>query len=109
MNDIPHDDRPLSELYRLAAKQWSDKESAASLLEELKSAVLSQKMAALGDLPVSRAELHVKASAEWEDYVRKMVEARTEANLAKVKLEWVRLRFSEWQSAEANARSEKRL
>jgi hypothetical protein len=99
----------LSEQFRLAAKAWVDLDSAASLLEETKSAVLSQRMSALGDMPVSRAELTVKATPEWEDFITRMVSAREAANLAKVKLEWLRMRFSEQQSAEATARAERRL
>jgi hypothetical protein len=38
-----------------------------------------------------------------------MVDARTEANLKKLQVEFLRMKFSEWQSAEANARSERRL
>lgn len=102
-------DRPLSEEYRLAAKQWVEKEAAASLLEETKSAVLAEHMAILGDLPVSRAEMQVKASAEWREFVETMVDARREANLAKVRLEWVRLKHAEQQSAEASRRAEMRL
>ncbi len=97
---------PLSEQFRIAAKQWVDLDSAANMLEETKSAVLSQRMAQLGDVPVSRAELTVKASDEWHDYVTKMVKAREAANLAKVKLEWIRMKFSEQQSFEATRRKE---
>lgn len=99
----------LSEQFRLAARIWVEADAAANLLEETKSAVLSQKMAALGDMPVSRAELTVKASPEWTDHVTKMVKAREEANFLKVKLEWLRMRHSEQQSAEATARVERRL
>jgi hypothetical protein len=102
-------DRPLSEEYRLAAKAWVEKEAAASLLEECKSSVLSERMAALGDIPVSRAEMQVKASDEWRDFVEAMVEARRQANLAKVRLEWVRMKHAEAQSAEASKRAEMRL
>lgn len=104
-----HSNMPLSEQFRIAAKAWVDLDSAASLLEETKSAVLSQKMASLGEMPVSRAELNVKASEEWRTFVTKMVEARQAANLAKVRLEWLRMRFSEQQSFEATARAERRL
>ena len=38
-----------------------------------------------------------------------MVDTRTKANLKKVQLEYLRMKHSEWQSAEANARSERRL
>jgi hypothetical protein len=99
----------LSEQFRLAAKDWVDKDSAASMLEETKTAVLAQRMAALGDMPVNRAEQIVKASKEWHDWIAGMVNARTAANLAKVKLEWVRMRFNEWQSEEATKRAEMKL
>jgi hypothetical protein len=101
--------QPLSEQYRLAAKAWVSLDSAASLLEETKSAVLSQRMTALGTMPVSKAEMTVKASAEWYEHVTKIVAAREAANLAKVKLEWLRMKFSEWQSAEATKRAEMKL
>lgn len=100
---------PLSEQFRLAAKDWVDKDSAASMLEETKTAVLAQRMAALGDMPVNRAEQIVKASPEWHDWIGGMVNARTAANLAKVKLEWTRMRFNEWQSENATKRAEMRL
>lgn len=100
---------PLSEQYRVFAKAWVDLDSAANLLEETKSAVLAQRMNALGDIPVSHAERTVKASPEWADFIKRMVDARTAANLAKVKLEWTRMRHSEHISLEAAKRAEMRL
>jgi hypothetical protein len=100
---------PVSEQFRIAAKQWVEADAAANLMEETKSAVLSQRMAALGDVPVSRAELTVKASAEWEEFVVAMVEARRLANLLKVKIEWLRMKFQEQSSEEATRRAEIRL
>lgn len=101
--------QPISEQFRLAAKDWVDKDCAASMLEETKSAVLAQRMAALGEMPVNRAEQIVKASKEWHDWVSGMVKARTAANLAKVKLEYVRMRYGEWNSENATKRAEMRL
>jgi len=100
---------PLSEQFRIIAKKWVEADSAASILEETKSAVLSQRMAALGDMPVSKAEMTVKASPEWSDHVTAMVKAREQASLLKVQLEYIRMKFSEWQSAEATRRAEMRL
>ncbi len=99
----------LSEQFRLAAKEWVEADTAANMLEETKSAVLSQMMIQRGDLPVSKAEMQSKASGEWIEHITKMVKAREAANLLKVKLEWTRMRFSEWQSAEANKRAEMKL
>ena len=100
---------PLSEQYRIVGKEWVELDNKARLMEESKSAVLSQRMAALGDMAVSKAELAVKASPEWHDYIKEMVESRTQANLKKVQLEWLRMRFSERQSIEATERAERRM
>jgi hypothetical protein len=100
---------PLSEQFRIVAKEWVDADAAADLLEEMKSATLSQHMQALGELPVSKAEMIVKASEQWKNYIESMTEARKRANLLKVKLEYIRMRFSESQSYEATKRAEMRL
>ena len=101
--------QPISEQYRIAAKAWVDADSAARMLEESKTAVLSQKMKALGDVPAAHAERDVKASPEWHAWIKSMVEAKTAANLAKVKLEYIKMRFSEWQSTNADKRAEMRM
>lgn len=101
--------QPLSEQYRLAATDWVEKDSAANLLEDLKSAMLSQRMALLNEKTVSKAEMEVKASPEWEDYITKTVEARKAANLAKVTCEYLRMKFWECNSHEATERVERRM
>ena len=60
-------------------------------------------------MPHNRAEAEVKASPEWHDHITKMVEARSAANLKKVQLEFIRMRFNEWQSENATKRAEMRL
>lgn len=102
-------ERPISEQFRIVAKAWVDADAAAQLLEDTKSSVMAQKMAALGDMPVNRAEMTVKASADWIEHVGKIVEARKEANLRKVQMEFIRMRFSEEQSKEANGRAERKM
>lgn len=106
---IPQHERPISEEYRIVAKAYVDADAAASLLEELKTATLSQKMQAHGEMAVSKAEMLVKASSDWFAYIERMVEARKASNRLKVQLEYIRMRFSETQSAEATARAERRL
>jgi hypothetical protein len=104
-----HSNMPVSEQFRVTAKQWVELDRAATMLEETKSAVLSQKMNALGDMPVSHAERTVKASSEWSDFIKTMVDARTQANLKKVQMEYLRMKFQEWSSENANRRAEMRL
>ena len=100
---------PVSEQYRIVAKRWVDADAAASLLEESKSSFLAKMMSELGDMPVSRAEMNVKSSVEWQEYIKSMVEARQKAALLKVQLEYIRMRFSEEQSYEATKRAEMKL
>jgi hypothetical protein len=66
-------------------------------------------MQAHADVAVNRAEQLVKSSPEWRDHIEKMVNARRAANLLKVQLEYLRMKFSEWQSHEATKRTEARL
>jgi hypothetical protein len=98
-----------SEEFRIVGKKWVDAEAAASALEESKSAVLSQRMLALGDMPVSRAEMEVKGSIEWMGYLNAMGVARKQANLLKVQMEYIRMRHREQEGAEATRRAEMRL
>ena len=98
-----------SDDFREVANRWVALDDAARMLEETKTAVLAQRCNALGDMPVTRAEQIVKSSKEWDDYLRKMVNARTQANKAKVEMEYYRMRFAEWNSDAATERAEARL
>lgn len=113
MKDMPEDERPLSEQFRIVAKAWVDADAKARLLEEMKTTRMEQQKQDLinseGDMPDSHAERRVKATPEWETYLSGMVEARTQANLRKAQMEFLRMRFTEWQDANASARAEMRL
>lgn len=100
---------PISEQFRLVAKEWVELDGAARLLEESKTATLALKKSELGDMPESKAEKLVKSSEEWRDYIEKMTIARTNANKKKVQLEYIKMKFWEWQSEGANRRSEMKL
>jgi hypothetical protein len=100
---------PWSEQFRIVAKAWVDAEAAASLLEDTKSAVLAERMSALGEMAVSKAEMVVKASEEWRGDLLAISTARQAANRLKVQMEYLRMKFSEWQSHEATKRTEARL
>jgi len=103
------DNRPLSEQYLEIATEWCDAESAADLLESTKSSVLAQRMLSLGDMAVNKAETLVKGTDEWVEYLEKINKARTRANHLKVKVEYMRMKFQEWSSQEANNRAQARL
>lgn len=102
-------DVPVSEQYRLAAKQWGATDAAARMLEEGKSAYVAQQITKLGDMPHAKAERIVKASKEYADYIKKMVNAKTAANEMREELAWLKMRHMERNSEEATARSERKL
>lgn len=101
--------QPLSQQFYEAAQQWCDLECAASILEESKSAFLSQSMLKCGDIAVSKAELQTKGSEIWAEYITKMVKARTLANKARIYMEFLKMRAFEEQSRQATERTQARL
>ena len=105
----PGSNQPYSEQYRLAAEAWVAQDSAARMLEETKTAVLSQMISQQGDIAYNKAERQVKASAEWNEFLKRMVDARTAANSAKVRLKYVEMKYFEHQSANASKRAEMRM
>lgn len=109
VTEMPERERPISEQFRIVARQWVDDDKAASILEESKSAVLSQMMLKEGEIPVSKAEMRVKGSAEWQEYLDKMVSARAAANLRKVQLDYLRMKEREADREDWNARSERKM
>jgi hypothetical protein len=102
-------DLPVSEQYRLAAQQWVKVDAAARMLEEGKSAYVAQQINKLGDIPHAKADRMVRASPEYADYIKKMVNAKTAANEMKEELAWLKMRHMERTSEEANNRSERKL
>ena len=109
IKEMPKEDRPISEEFRLVAKLWVDAQAAADLLEDTKSAVLSQMMLALDEKSTSAREMRAKASQEWHEHLEVINNARKEANLRKVHMEYVKMKFSEWMAIDATQRNERRL
>jgi hypothetical protein len=103
------ENRPIHEIFWEAGEDWADKERAAHLLEETKSAIMAQKQAMLGDIPVNRAEQIVKASPDWYEHLVIIVEARYQANRAKIKCDKIRMEERAINNREANARLELKM
>lgn len=107
MNAAPN--LPWSEQFRIVSKQWVDADAAATILEDTKSAVMAERMMALGEMAVNKAETLVKSSPEWRRHIESIVNARRAANRLKVQLEYLKMKFQEWSSENANKRAEMRL
>ena len=77
-------DETISYRWKEAAKDWVGLNAVADILEECKSATLSemmQKYVSNGDTSVSKAEMLAKASDEWKTYVKGMVAAHRRAKV----------------------------
>lgn len=113
MGEMPERERPLSEEFRIVAREYADADAAASLLEELKSTTLEKRksiiIAEQPGLAENKAERFAKTSIEWESYIRLMCTARAKATRLRLQLEYIRIRHREWVGADANARAEAKL
>jgi DNA primase len=110
---VRESNHPFSEKFRMVAEKWVDADSAANLLEDTNSSVLSEmklneirKEPGLAD---NAAERTVKASEAWKAHVNAKCEARRNANRLKVFMDYLRMRHSEQQSLEATQRAEMKL
>ena len=88
------DNRPWSEIWHEAAQDWVDKQDAADILENTKTAVLAQKCSMLGEMAVNKAEQTVKASREWHDHLEVIAKAKKVANAAWVEMEYYKMKFN---------------
>jgi len=81
-------DRIAAELERLGM-EWADKHAAACLLEDTEKAVLAEAAADHRAHCKSQAEAESRAryDRKFTDHVKAMVEARREANRARVRFE----------------------
>lgn len=109
VQEMPERERPISEQFRIVAKQWVDQDAAASLLEDTKSAVFSQMVLKHTDVSVARAEHLSRSSKEYREHIEKTVDARRLANRLKVQMEYLKMRFHEWNSSDANQRTERKM
>lgn len=104
-----HNQMPYSDRYREAAMDWCDKDAAARMLEECKSSFIATRKQELGDIADNKADKLVRSSEEYKDYIKKMVNAKTAANRAKIQLNYIEAKSWEQRSSEANRRAEMRL
>ena len=109
VTDLPDHDRPIVEQFRIVARKWVDADAAASLLEETKTACLAQRQIALGEMPVSRSEMLVKASDNWHEHLGKIVAARAAANMLKVHMEFLRMQERQLDRNEWHQRMEHKM
>lgn len=88
-----------------SGEEWADKDSAANLLEETKKTVLAKIMFTLDGSQAAR-EMVALATDDYERHLRSMIDARREANKAKVRYDAIKTLAELRRSQESTRRAE---
>lgn len=113
ISEMPVNERVICENYRLAAKEWVRLDHIARDLEEQKPCELEARKCALIDAATvedkmtdAKAERLVKASDEWRSYVRAVTQAKTDAAMARERMNHINKLQWAITNADANNRRE---
>lgn len=98
----------ITERLRLAGEEWADCEAAASLLEETRKTVLAELMNQV-EGSVAARESTALADPVYRLHLTNMVNARREANRAKVRFDSAKAWIELTRTAESSRRAEMRL
>lgn len=110
MTDQPDIHTDIAEMIRIAGEDWADKDAAAFVLAESKTALLENHVARyMADNPGvahSRATASVKGSEQWLEHIDSIGRARKEANKARVHYDTLRSQLTVWQTRNSLKRAE---
>lgn len=89
-----------------SGKEWAEKNALANQLEEMKKIILSRLKSKYPTDSNANAETKAMASDEFETHITGMVEARRQADSAKVEYESRKAYVELMRSAESTRRAE---
>lgn len=96
----------VAERMRLAGEEWSDLDAAANMLEETRKSVLAELVNQSKAGSMSAKESEALADPAYKLHVTNMVNARKEANRARVKYDTARAWVELVRTSEATKRAE---
>lgn len=94
------------ERLRIAGEEWADKDAAANALEETKKSVLSELLLQADGGTVAEREARAQANPGFRLHLINMVNARKEANRARVRYETGRIWAELVRTKESTKRAE---
>ncbi len=99
------------EQWRLLQVAWAEADGEASRLEEMQKTVLAELTNQFrdGGESVAGAESKARASKHYIDHIRRMVEARTKANIARAAADAKKMAYEAWRTDSATKRAEAQL
>lgn len=109
--EMPAHEQSLAEKYRLCAEEWADADAAYYLLDNTRTSVVGELVLAemAKGLTGSKAEHVARASTEYREHVEKTAAAKKQAGILRARMEYLKMRFSIWNSHDANARRERQM
>lgn len=108
---VPEDIDAVYHQMQHLGNKWADAHAEAEMLEEAKKCVLATitlHYITDGNTKAA-AEVQAYASQEYQDHIKRMVEARRRANLAKIELESIKTHLNLTRTYEATRREEMKL
>jgi hypothetical protein len=87
-------------------EEWSDRDAAASLLEESRKSVLAELTTLAAGKSMAEREANALAADTYREHIKAMVEARRIANRAKVNYDAARAWIDITRTVEATKRQE---
>jgi hypothetical protein len=108
---VPEDIDAVYHQMQHLGNKWADAHAEAEMLEEAKKCVLATiTLHYIGDGGTkAAAEVQAYASQEYQDHIKRMVEARRRANLAKIELESIKTHLNLTRTYEATRREEMKM
>ena len=98
----------IAERMRLAGEEWSDLDAAANMLEETRNSVLAELINQSKGGSIAAKESEALADPAYKLHITNMVNARKEANRARVKYDTARAWVELVRTSEATKRAELR-
>jgi len=102
------DPTEIAERMRLAGEEWSDLDAAANMLEETRKSVLAELVNQSKGGSIAAKESEALADPAYKLHITNMVNARKEANRARVKYDTARAWVELVRTSEATKRAELR-
>jgi hypothetical protein len=96
----------IAERMRLAGEEWSDLDAAANMLEESRKSVLAELINQSKGGSIAAKESEALANPAYKLHITNMVNARREANRARVKYDTARAWVELVRTSEATKRAE---
>jgi len=114
VTEMPQHERPLSEQFRVVAKQYVAAKKQARFMERTRSATRDRIAARIireskEKITKAQAIFNVQISDEWMQYNQDLADAEEKADILFAQKEFIKIQQWEMTDANANVRTERKM